>query len=168
MLELRALGVGFIIADQSANNIPAEIFDLCASKTFLGASPYSGIAEYRDRLGIGESTLSMLHLLRAGDGFFCNIDLERPLFFHSDNVIDTLGLSEPYNRRNDFFERNPMLAVRNLQACLSCPKRHECTPALVEEAEVHARFLIPDLGADLTAAARIGQREAVRRQLLRL
>ena len=46
LLEMRSIGVGFIIADQTADNVPTTIPDICGTKVFLGPSRFSGIERY--------------------------------------------------------------------------------------------------------------------------
>lgn len=129
MLELRSVGVGFVIADQSAENIPPVLFQVCDSKVFLGAGRFSGIADHREELKLDAPALDSLHLLRPGEGLFKCSALERSLFFRSENLIDRFRLSEPCPRRNRYLAEHPRLTVETFRECAVCPARGLCTPA---------------------------------------
>lgn len=129
MLELRSVGVGFVIADQSAENIPPILFQVCDSKVFMGSNRFSGVAEHGEELGLDELALSHLHLLGPGEGLYQTSSLERALFFRSENLIDRFHLETPCARENRYLREHPRLTVETFRECAVCPARGSCTLA---------------------------------------
>ena len=129
VLELRSLGVAIVIADQSAKNIPDVLYDVCAEKFFLGPNPGSGITDHSGEMKLDEAALSHQYLLGPGEGFYKAPEMPQSVFFSSLNLIDTLKIEEPCERRNAFLERNPRFCIESYAECESCPARGKCTLA---------------------------------------
>lgn len=129
LLELRSVGVAIVIADQSAMNIPDVLYGICASKFFLGANPGSGITDHAGEMKLDEAALSHQYLLGPGEGFYKAPEMPQSVFFSSLNLIDTLKIEEPCERRNAFLERNPRFCIESYAECESCPARGKCTLA---------------------------------------
>lgn len=129
VLELRSLGVAIVIADQSAKKIPDVLYDVCAQKFFLGPNPGSGITDHAGEMKLDEAALSHQYLLGPGEGFYKAPEMPQSVFFSSLNLIDTLKIEEPCERRNAFLERNPRFCIESYAECESCPARGKCTLA---------------------------------------
>lgn len=129
LLELRSLGVAIVIADQSAKNIPEVLYEICAQKFYLGPNPGSGITDHASEMKLDEAALSHQYLLGPGEGFYKAPEMPQSVFFSSLNLIDTLKIEEPCDRRNAFLERNPRFCIESYAECESCPARGKCTLA---------------------------------------
>lgn len=129
LLELRSVGVAIVIADQSAKNIPDVLYDICAQKFFLGANPGSGITDHAGEMKLDEAALSHQYLLGPGEGFYKAPEMPQSVFFSSLNLIDTLKIEEPCERRNAFLEQHPRFCIESYAECESCPARGKCTLA---------------------------------------
>lgn len=129
LLELRSLGVAIVVADQSAKNIPDVLYDICAQKFFLGPNPGSGITDHSGEMKLDEAALSHQYLLGPGEGFYKAPEMPQSVFFSSLNLIDTLKIEEPCERRNAFLEQHPRFCIESYAECESCPARGKCTLA---------------------------------------
>lgn len=129
ILELRSLGVAIVIADQSTKNIPGVLYEICANKFYLGPNPGSGITDHAGEMKLDEAALSHQYLLGPGEGFYKAPEMPQSVFFSSLNLIDTLKIEEPCERRNAFLERNPRFCIESYAECESCPARGKCTLA---------------------------------------
>lgn len=129
LLEVRSLGVAIVVADQSAKNIPDVLYDICAQKFFLGANRGSGITDHASEMKLDEAALAHQYLLGPGEGFYKAPEMPQSVFFSSLNLIDTLKIEEPCERRNAFLERNPRFCIESYAECESCPARGKCTLA---------------------------------------
>ena len=129
ILELRSLGVAIVIADQSAKNIPDVLYDVCAQKFFLGPNPGSGITDHAGEMKLDEAALSHQYLLGPGEGFYKAPEMPQSVFFSSLNLIDTLKIEEPCERRNAFLEQHPRFCIESYAECEVCPARGKCTLA---------------------------------------
>lgn len=129
ILELRSLGVAIVIADQSTKNIPEVLYEICAQKFYLGPNPGSGITDHAGEMKLDEAALSHQYLLGPGEGFYKAPEMPQSVFFSSLNLIDTLKIEEPCERRNAFLERNPRFCIESYAECESCPARGKCTLA---------------------------------------
>lgn len=129
LLELRSVGVAIVIADQSATNLPEVLYGVCSQKFFLGPNPGSGITDHAGEMKLDEAALSHQYLLGPGEGFYKAPEMPQSVFFSSLNLIDTLKIEEPCERRNAFLERNPRFCIESYAECESCPARGKCTLA---------------------------------------
>ena len=129
MLELRSIGVGFIVCDQSADNLPPMISGVCDTKVFMGASPVSGVGSEANRryLRLDDEGADHLFLLKPGDGLFSTAESGRSFFFHTPNVIDLLGLEQPLEARNAYLEQHPELLACPYKECMYCPAVKLCS-----------------------------------------
>ncbi len=138
ILELRSQGVGFIVCDQSANNLPDELVDNCQTKIFLGGLLSSGIRNYADDIGGDEASLKNLYLLGAGEGIFIAEKMPQAEYFHAPNVINLFRLSESeYEAKNSYLEKHPRLTIETFTECRFCPAAGKCT----QEDKIAARQL---------------------------
>lgn len=129
ILELRSLGVAIVIADQSAKNIPDVLYDVCAEKFFIGPNPGSGITDHAGEMKLDEAALNHQYLLGPGEGFYKAPEMPQSVFFSSLNLIDTLKIEEPCERRNAFLEQHPRFCIESYAECEVCPARGKCTLA---------------------------------------
>lgn len=129
ILELRSLGVAIVIADQSAKSIPDVLYGVCAEKFFLGPNPGSGITDHSGEMKLDEAALSHQYLLGPGEGFYKAPEMPQSVFFSSLNLIDTLKIEEPCERRNAFLEQHPRFCIESYAECEVCPARGKCTLA---------------------------------------
>ena len=129
LLELRSVGVAIVIADQSTKNIPGVLYEICANKFYLGPNRGSGITDHAGEMKLDEAALSHQYLLGPGEGFYKAPEMPQSVFFSSLNLIDTLKIEEPCERRNAFLERNPRFCIESYAECESCPARGKCTLA---------------------------------------
>ena len=127
LLELRSQGVALIIADQSANNIPGEITDVCATKVFMGSSVSNGIQENLRFLRADETALNHLYLLGSGEGIYVTPDMPTGAFFTTPNLIDHFGLEQDYPKKNAYLARNPRLTRETFHECSRCPASGSCS-----------------------------------------
>lgn len=129
ILELRSLGVAIVIADQSTKNIPEVLYEICAQKFYLGPNPGSGITDHAGEMKLDEAALNHQYLLGPGEGFYKAPEMPQSVFFSSLNLIDTLKIEEPCERRNAFLERNPRFCIESYAECEVCPAHGRCTLA---------------------------------------
>lgn len=131
MLELRSVGVGFVVADQAAGNLPPVIADVCANKMFMGASPVSGVADYAREMALDDAALEHLYLLRPGEGLFRSsaASMKQSVFFRTDNIIDLFHLERPCPRKNEYLARHPRLLIETFRECAGCPGKGQCSLA---------------------------------------
>ena len=138
ILELRSQGVGFIVCDQSADNIPKQLVDSCQTKVFLGGDLSNGIRNYADALGGDESSFRNLYLLGAGEGIMISEKMPQGEYFYAPNVIKLFRLNETgYKARNHYLEAHPRLTIETFSECNICPARNHCT----KEDKIAARQL---------------------------
>ena len=127
LLELRASGVGLVICDQSADNLPSELVKSCQTKVFLGSLLSSGVGNYTSYLGADETSLKYLYLLGAGEGIFVTEKMPEAKYFCSPNVIQLFRLDDAnYEIKNDFLEKHPRLTLETFRECASCPASGKC------------------------------------------
>ena len=63
------------------------------------------------------------------------------MFFSSLNLIDTLKIEEPCERRNAFLEQHPRFCIESYTECEVCPAQGKCTLACKAQARaVSARL----------------------------
>lgn len=129
LLELRSLGVAIVVADQSAKNVPDVLYSVCAQKFFLGPNSGSGITDHAGEMKLDEAALNHQYLLGPGEGFYKAPEMPQSVFFSSLNLIDTLKIEEPCERRNAFLEQHPRFCIESYAECESCPARGKCTLA---------------------------------------
>lgn len=129
LLELRSVGVAIVIADQSTKNIPGVLYEICANKFYLGANRGSGIGDHAGEMKLDEAALSHQYLLGPGEGFYKASEMPQSVFFSSLNLIDTLKIEEPCERRNAFLEQHPRFCIESYAECEVCPARGKCTLA---------------------------------------
>ena len=141
ILELRSLGVAIVVSDQSAKNIPDVLYDVCAQKFFLGPNPGSGITDHAGEMKLDEAALSHQYLLGPGEGFYKAPEMPQSVFFSSLNLIDTLKIEEPCERRNAFLEQHPRFCIESYAECEVCPARGKCTLACKAQARAIAARL---------------------------
>ena len=146
LLELRSQGVAILLADQSSNNIPKEITDVCATKIFLGSSVSSGIEDNLQFVGSDEIALRHLYLLRPGEGVYVAPGMPAAAFFACPNVIDEFHLEQPYPKKNRYLERYPRLTLETYRECGCCPARGKCTRNDKVEARQNAALLYQQYG----------------------
>lgn len=127
LLEMRSVGVGFIVADQSADNLPRGISEVCATKIFLGASRYSGIDGYADVFKADEETLDHLYLLDAGKGLWNTYGMSGGAYFWTENVIDRYKLDEKYPPNNSFVKKNESFMCQTFSECSGCATKQGCS-----------------------------------------
>lgn len=123
ILTLRSSGVGFIIADQSADNIPKKITDVCDTKIFIGPSRFSGITQYKEYFGSESETnliLRNLYRLKPGEGIFVNSEMPHGCFFRNPNIIDTYNLSKNYEAYNNFLINQKNWICGSFNECRFC------------------------------------------------
>lgn len=127
LLEMRSVGVGFIVADQSADNLPRGISGICATKVFLGGSRYSGIENYANVLKADEETLNHLYLLNAGEGVWNTYGMSGGAYFRTQNIIDQYNLQEEYPVANPFVVQNPQFMCQTFSQCSKCTAKNACS-----------------------------------------
>ena len=127
LLVMRSLGIGFIIADQSSNNLPFDMAAACATKVFLGGSRYSGIESFRTELGLDDKSLSNLYLLDKGEGCFYTYGMPVAVTFTSPHIIKKFGVNQPYPVFNDFLRTNPRYTIETFQECKNCLSHNHCS-----------------------------------------
>ena len=141
LLELRSLGVAIVIADQSAKNVPDVLYSVCAQKFFLGPNPGSGITDHAGEMKLDEAALNHQYLLGPGEGFYKASEMPQSVFFSSLNLIDTLKIEEPCERRNAFLEQHPRFCIESYAECEGCPAQGKCTLACKAQARAIAARL---------------------------
>lgn len=127
LLEMRSLGIGFIIADQSSNNLPSDMAAACATKVFLGGSRYSGIDSFRTEFGMDDKSLSNLYLLDKGEGCFYTYGMPVGATFISPHIIEKFGVNQLYPVNNAFLKSNPRYTIETFQECRECSGHSHCT-----------------------------------------
>lgn len=154
LLEMRSIGVGFIVADQSAYNLPQMISEVCATKIFLGPSRFSGIESYAKVFRADDAALEHLYLLGAGEGAWNTYGMSGGAYFSSPNVIDRYHMEEPYPAANTFIEKNQALMCQTFQECKTCASHGKCTVAGKQAARRQAAALTAEHKGSLVSALR--------------
>lgn len=144
LLEMRSVGVGFVVADQSADHLPAMISEVCATKVFLGPSPFSGIGRYAELLKADQSVLDHLYLLRPGEGIWHTMGMSSGAFIRMEHVLDQYGLENRYQPSNAFLQRNRALTCASFLECAECRAAASCTLASKQSARRAAARLMLD------------------------
>ena len=161
LLELRSLGVAFIVSNQSNQGIPKLIPDVCGSKVFLGGSVVSGIKDYAVEMHLNEKTFRYLYTCKAGSGLYYNAEMPCAMFFQTANIIDLFDMKTPYATRNSFLEANSQFCVEVYNECSICPSKGTCTIASKQEAYRIASLLNMRFGARLEAALSVKDEKSV-------
>ncbi len=152
LLEMRSLGVCFIVADQSSENLPRGISDVCATKVFLGPSGYSGIERYASDLKADDVALNNLYLLKAGEGIWKTYGMSSGAYFISPNVIDEYNLQEKCIPQNEYVFNNKEFMCQTYLECKYCLDRDSCSLQLKEDARIISSRLIIDMQQSLARA----------------
>ena len=92
LLELRSVGVAFLLADQSLDALPRVVSDTPANKIFLSGARSSGILPYAGELGLDDAALRELWQLGPGQGLYADSMAPRAVYFRAPNVIDACHL----------------------------------------------------------------------------
>lgn len=148
---LRSQGIGMITISQTTEGIPRRITDACETKLFLGASPYSGMEEYRALFHGDDTALEHLYLLGPGEGVYCKASLPAGVYFKSPYVLDRLKLEQEYTCRNLFLENNPRYCLETYGECAACPARGRCTRESKADARRLASVLLSAFSGVLTS-----------------
>ncbi len=146
LLEMSALGVGFIIADQSSSNLPTGMVDICATKIFLGGNRYSGIEAYKSMMGLDETSLQNLYRLGPGEGIFYSDGMPVAKVFQSPNVSAYFDVNKEYETKNDFLQQNPRFTIETFQECAKCPYRGKCNKNIKSQADSISTALFSQYG----------------------
>lgn len=144
LLEMRSVGVGFIVADQSADNLPPTISDACATKVFLGPSPFSGIQRHAGLLKADQKVLDHLYLMKPGEGVWHTMGMSSGAFVRMDYVLDQYELEKPWTPKNTYLDSHPGLTCRTFPECRDCSAGTACTLRSREEARRSATKLMLD------------------------
>ena len=127
LLELRSLGVGIIVSDQSADHLPPMISAICHTKIFMGGSSASGVDSYRRTFGLDDAGAERLCLLGPGDGLLNVVGDARSYFFHTPNLIDLFGLQAPLKPVNAWLSAHPETLTCPYRECARCPAAGRCS-----------------------------------------
>lgn len=142
LLEMRSLGVSFIVADQSATNLPQMISEVCATKIFLGASRFSGIDLYADLFKADEHTLNNMYMLKAGEGIWNTYGMSSGAFFASPDVIRSYHVNEFYPASNNYIENQKDFFCHTFSECKHCLGRNTCSIQQKQQARRFTTILI--------------------------
>lgn len=154
LLEMRSVGVGFVVADQSTYNLPAMISEVCATKIFLGPSPFSGIGKYAELLKADQSVLDHLYLMKPGEGIWHTMGMSSGAFIRMEHVLDQYGLETRYTPGNSFLKSHPELTCASFRECAECRARLTCSLASKQSARRSAAMLILDYRTRLNRCLR--------------
>lgn len=127
LLEMRSIGVGFVVADQSADNLPVLIPDVCETKVFLGASRFSSIGRYAELLRLDSEAMNRLYLLRPGEGIWHTAGMSSGAFLRTEHVLAHYDLSADYPPGNAYLREHPELLLHTFQECGGCAGKSVCT-----------------------------------------
>ena len=127
LLEMRSIGVAFVISDQTADNVPTTIPDICGTKVFLGPSRFSGIERYAALFRADETTLEHLYLLGPGEGVYTTYGMSVGAYFSTPNILDRYQIEEGYPAENSFVERNARTLFETYLECQNCASSGHCT-----------------------------------------
>lgn len=144
ILELRSVGVSFVICDQSSENIPASIFDVCDTKIFVGSSTYSGILNHNQLLGMDDIGYDHLYLLGPGDGIVKKSSDQQAQFFHAENIIDRFNIKQDYSCENEFLKKNPYFTLKTFRECSLCPNNTQCSSHIKNKSYSFSKQLLLD------------------------
>lgn len=142
LLEMRSIGVGFVVADQSADNLPALIPDVCETKVFLGASRFSGIERYAEPLQMGSEAMNKLYILRPGEGVWYTAGMSSGAFLKTEHVLAHYDLSADYPAGNTYLQEHPELLLHTFQECCDCERKTLCSCGSRRIARQRALLLI--------------------------
>ena len=127
LLELRSLGIGVIMADQSTNNIPSCLSEVCATKVFFGCSPFNGLVQNREYFKADDTVLDNMYLLTPGEACFYTYGMKRGTYIYCPNIIDKFSLNEEYSPENKYLRNHARLMIETFSECSLCPARGQCT-----------------------------------------
>lgn len=149
LLEMRSLGVSFIVADQSATNLPQMISEICATKVFLGASRFSGIDLYSDLFKADEHTLNNMYMLKAGEGIWNTYGMSSGAFFASPDIISSYHVNQSYPIMNDYISTQKDFFCKTFSECTHCPGKSTCNIQQKQQARRFTAILISNYRAQL-------------------
>lgn len=152
LLEMRSLGVSFIVADQSATNVPKIISEVCATKVFLGSSRFSGIDMYSQIFKADDQTLDNLYMLNAGEGIWNTYGMSSGAFFKSPNVIEKYHVNDSYIAKNPFTEQHSDFFCQTFSECKKCPSNSNCNLLSKQKARRLSGFLVSTRKVELETA----------------
>ena len=159
LLELRSVGVAFLLADQSMDALPRVVSDTPANKIFLSGARSSGILPYAGELGLDEAALRELWQLGPGQGLYADSMAPRAVYFRAPNVIDACHLETGCPARNRWLDAHPRYTVECFRECRDCAARGRCTQAGKASAALAAQRGILTLGSRLSSALADGTAE---------
>lgn len=142
LLEMRSLGVSFIVADQSATNLPKMISEVCATKVFLGSSRFSGVDLYSDLFKADDHTLNNLYMLKAGEGIWNTYGMSSGAFFSSHDVIRGYHVNESYPVSNNYILTRKDFFCHTFSECTHCPGKNTCNIMQKQHARRFTAILI--------------------------
>lgn len=142
LLEMRSIGVSFIIADQSASNIPKLISEACATKVFLGPSRFSGIEMFADDLKADEETLNNLYILKPGEGIWNTYGMSSGAFFKSPNIIEGYNVNKSYPVKNSYIDDHKVFFCQSFGECSQCYSRLNCNIQVKQKARRTSNALV--------------------------
>lgn len=156
LLELRSLGVAFIIADQSSENIPRIVANTPQHKVFLSGAHSSGIANYADEFGLDEAAMKNLWRFGTGEGLYFAGDAPHAVYFHAPDVLSAYinGGGPAPHPANPWLDANPRYNIECFAECTSCPIRGSCSDTSKSKASLAAQRLAMELGSRLITASR--------------
>ena len=159
LLELRSVGVAFLLADQSLDALPRVVSDTPANKIFLSGARSSGILPYAGELGLDGAALRELWQLGPGQGLYADSMAPRAVYFRAPNVIDACHLETGCPVRNRWLDAHPRYTVECFRECRDCAARGRCTQAGKASAALAAQRGILTLGSRLSSALADGTAE---------
>ena len=159
LLELRSVGVAFLLADQSLDALPRVVSDTPANKIFLSGARSSGILPYAGELGLDDAALRELWQLGPGQGLYADSMAPRAVYFRAPNVIDACHLETGCPARNRWLDAHPRYTVECFRECRDCAARGRCTQAGKASAALAAQRGILTLGSRLSSALADGTAE---------
>ena len=159
LLELRSVGVAFLLADQSMDALPRVVSDTPANKIFLSGARSSGILPYAGELGLDDAALRELWQLGPGQGLYADSMAPRAVYFRAPNVIDACHLETGCPARNRWLDAHPRYTVECFRECRDCAARGRCTQAGKASAALAAQRGILTLGSRLSSALADGTAE---------
>ena len=159
LLELRSVGVAFLLADQSMDALPRVVSDTPANKIFLSGARSSGILPYVGELGLDDAALRELWQLGPGQGLYADSMAPRAVYFRAPNVIDACHLETGCPARNRWLDAHPRYTVECFRECRDCAARGRCTQAGKASAALAAQRGILTLGSRLSSALADGTAE---------
>lgn len=137
--EFRSRGIGIIVADQSADNIPKGIVNDSYTKIYMGANDKTGISNFELKAKLDKLSYDYLYTLKAGEGILISDNNSSGIAFRTENLIDKLDVYNGCNYQNSYLA-NSRITIETYRECENCIYKGKCSFQNKEEAKNYSEY----------------------------